>query len=171
MQRRKNEQNCINVYLRSPGGIRTRRCSLLVSLPIPCSSSLDIFFPLLAVWAAVRRAIQAWLLLMFERRVVRLLRTVRLFHVRMMTRMSGAHHTVYQVTPLLCTLGGGRITATPHNHASTTRHPLFTETNNFFWLKHALKTRRIIINNTTCYYYCNCRVDRNIKLKRKEASL
>lgn len=116
-------------HLRSPGGTRTRRRALLVSLPIPRSPSLDIFLPLLAVRAAVgRRArVQTRLLLMLERRVVGLLRAVRLFHVRMMpaSRMSRAHHPIHQVAALLCTLGGGRITATPHNHASTTRHPLF----------------------------------------------
>lgn len=117
-------------HLRSPGGTRTRRRALLVSLPIPRSPSLDIFLPLLAVRAAVgRRArrVQTRLLLMLERRVVGLLGAVRLFHVRMMpaSRMSRAHHPIHQVAALLCTLGGGRITATPHNHASTTRHPLF----------------------------------------------
>ena len=127
-----------NVYLRSPGGTRTRRGPLLVSLPIPRGSSLDIFFPLLAVRAAVRRraaAVQTRLLLMLERRVVRLLRAIRLLHVRVMpaSGMPRAHHAVHQVAALLRALGGGRITATPHDHASTPRHPLFHK-NNFFFI-------------------------------------
>lgn len=133
MTQGRKEQKNINVYLGSPGGTRAGGCTLLVSLPVPCSTSLDILLPLLAIRAAVRRAVRAWLLLMFERRVVCLLRAVRFLYMRMMptARMPGAYHAVYQVTGLLCTLGGGRTTATPHNHSSTTRHPLFGETKRF----------------------------------------
>jgi len=122
-------------HLRPSGRTRAGWRALLVSLS--CGACFDILFPLLAVGAdTVVRAVWTLLLrllllvlLVFEGRALSLLRAVGLLHMRMVTtRMTTrAHYAVHQIVivTLLRPLGGGRSSATPHNHTSSARHSLF----------------------------------------------